>query len=190
MARVGDAGSSATRAVTVAVSRRVRPGHEAQFAEWVDDVTAAASRFPGHLGSGYVRPAEPDGEHTVVYRFDSPEHLDAWQSSDERKALLEHSREFIVGEPRVEMVTGLESWFSSVTTPGEKPPPAWKQAALIWLGLYPTVLVLSYTVLLPLRGWPIPLRTIVSTGLSVALMTWIVMPNLTRWFGRWLSMEE
>jgi antibiotic biosynthesis monooxygenase (ABM) superfamily enzyme len=65
-------------------------------------------------------------------------------------------------------------------------PPVWKQAVLTWLGLYPTVLAVSYTIALLIAPWPLPARALVTSGLSVALMTWVVMPNVTRWFSRWL----
>ena len=45
--------------VTVTVARRVAAGREPEFEQWYDGVIAAASRFPGFLGSGVLRP------HTV-----------------------------------------------------------------------------------------------------------------------------
>jgi antibiotic biosynthesis monooxygenase (ABM) superfamily enzyme len=43
--------------VTVSVARRVRPGREAQYEAWVRGITAAAARFPGHLGINVLRPS-------------------------------------------------------------------------------------------------------------------------------------
>ncbi len=172
--------------VTIAVSRHVSPGREADFAQWAHDIGEAAARFPGHLGAGYIRPADSAGEHTIVYRFDTQAHFDAWQDSDERSGWIERSRELISGEPRVQMATGLEYWFHDPSCSYGTPPPVWKQALLTWLGLYPTVLLVAYTVGLLITEWAVPLRSILTTALSVLIMTWAVMPVVTRVFRRFL----
>jgi len=178
--------SKLTGPVTVAVSRHVRAGREADFAIWADGISSAAAQFPGHLGAGHIRPAETGGEHTIVYRFDTPEHFDAWQNSPERTRWVEVSRELIEGEPRLERATGLEFWFHDPACSYGTPPPRWKQAALTEIGLYPTVLFVAYTVGLLITRWPLPLRSILTTMLSVLLMTWVVMPLVSRVFRGWL----
>ena len=59
--------------------------------------------------------------------------------------------------------------------------------ALITLAaLYPSVSALI-AVLRPLTGgWPLPVATLLTMGLTVPLMTWVVMPALTTWLGLWL----
>lgn len=178
--------SEKTAPVTVAVSRCVRAGREPDFEAWVRRITAAAQQFPGHLGAGYIRAAESSGEHTIIYRFDTREHFDAWQNSSERAELVEESRDFIEGAPRLETATGLEYWFHDPACSMASPPLVWKQALLTWVGLYPTVLVISYTVGLLIARWAIPARVVVTTGLSVGLMTWVVMPFVSKSFRGWL----
>jgi antibiotic biosynthesis monooxygenase (ABM) superfamily enzyme len=173
--------------VTVAVSRRVRPEREADFEMWARGISEAAEKFPGHLGAGHIRPAEAGGEHTIVYRFDTPEHFDNWQNSPERLSWIEASRGLIEGEPRIERATGLEYWFHDPACSYGTPPPVWKQAILTEIGLYPTVLVVAYTVGLLIAGWPLPVRSLVTTVLSVTLMTWVVMPVVSRVFRGWLQ---
>lgn len=172
--------------VTVAVSRRVRPEREADFETWASGICEAAEKFPGHLGAGHIRPAETGGEHTIVYRFDTPEHFENWQNSPERSSWLDASRELIADEPRVERATGLEFWFHDPSCSYGTAPPVWKQAILTEIGLYPTVLVVAYTVGLLIAGWPLPVRSLVTTALSVTLMTWVVMPDVSRVFRGWL----
>lgn len=175
-----------TGPVTVAASRRVSAGRETDFAVWADGICAAAEQFPGHLGAGYIRPAETGGEHTIVYRFDTPAHFDAWQNSAERTRWIEKSRDLIEGEPRLEKATGLEFWFHDPACSYGTPPPVWKQAILTEVGLYPTVLFVAYTVGLLVTRWPLPLRSLVTSMLSVTLMTLVVMPAVSRAFKGWL----
>ncbi|PKQ19917.1 MAG: antibiotic biosynthesis monooxygenase [Actinobacteria bacterium HGW-Actinobacteria-6] len=175
-----------TAPVTVAISRCVSPGAESRFEAWADRISEAAATFPGHLGSGHLRSPGTGCEHTIVYRFDSAEHLNAWQESDIRMRYIEESRELVQGEPRIEMVTGLEFWFSDPSRAGEARPKVWKQALLTWVGLYPTALLVAYTVGVLTASWPQPARSAVTTAVTVVLMTWIVMPQITRLFRKWL----
>ena len=43
--------------VTAVASRRVKPGREQEFEEWVSGILAAANKFPGYLGSEVLRPS-------------------------------------------------------------------------------------------------------------------------------------
>ena len=45
--------------VTVVVNRRVKPGTEKWFEEWLRGITAEAVRFPGHLGVNVIREPAP-----------------------------------------------------------------------------------------------------------------------------------
>ena len=51
-------------------------------------------------------------------------------------------------------------------------------ALLTWLGAYP-VITITLGVLGPITtGWPLPLRTLLISGLMVAALTWGVLPAL------------
>jgi hypothetical protein len=72
----------------------------------------------------------------------------------------------------------------------DRPPPRYKTATVIFVGLYPTVLVL-HSVLSPILSiLATPLRILVSLLISVPLMVWIVVPLLTRLFSRWLYADR
>ena len=47
--------------VTVAITRVLPPGHEAEMTSWLNAGITLAERFPGFLGAGWVRP-ERDSE--------------------------------------------------------------------------------------------------------------------------------
>ena len=70
------------------VARRVAPGREAEFEDWADRLTAAAAGCDGFLGAGLLRPGRLGEDWHVVYRFDSPDHLDTWQRSPARAGLM------------------------------------------------------------------------------------------------------
>jgi antibiotic biosynthesis monooxygenase (ABM) superfamily enzyme len=59
-------------------------------------------------------------------------------------------------------------------------------ALLTWLGAYP-VITIALGVLGPITtAWPLPLRTLLISGLMVAALTWGVLPALTYALRGWL----
>ncbi|MFM2119836.1 MAG: hypothetical protein RL722_1304 [Pseudomonadota bacterium] len=190
--------AGAASAVTVIVTRRVRPGQEAAFERLMGEMTAAARGYPGHLGAQLVKPgaADPEGLPEsdaadpqlfhVVFAFDSAEHLRAWQQSPARQLGLAAIAPLTEGVQQVRQLSGLAHWFVEDRGPAVVPPPRWKVAVVTWLGIFPTVLLLFVTVVPLLADWPLVPRTMVVTLLVVLLMTWVVAPRLTRWFRPWL----
>ena len=66
-------------------------------------------------------------------------------------------------------------------------PPRYKLALLTWAGAY-AVITLILVVLGPaMEPWPLPLRTLLISGLMVGALTWAVIPLLTRLFRGWLK---
>ena len=173
--------------VTAVAARRVKRGREREFEEWVSGILAAAKEFPGYLGSEVLRPSdsEDDDEYRVVFRFDHASNLHAWEESEERQRLLREA-EPLIHEERVHVLTGLETWFTLPSKPGEPAPPRYKMALVTWLAVFPliTAILLLFGPLLSLL--PMLLRTLVLTGVMVTLMTYIVMPRMTRLFSFWL----
>ena len=55
--------------VTLVVRRRVRPGQEPAFETLVSGVSSTLAGWPGHLGTGVVRPVPGQREYTLVVRF-------------------------------------------------------------------------------------------------------------------------
>jgi antibiotic biosynthesis monooxygenase (ABM) superfamily enzyme len=172
--------------VTATVTRRVKPEHEAAYEEFLAGIGGAARAFPGYLGEEVFRPAGgPGGEYRIVYRFDSPAHLRAWLDSPERAAWLARAEPHAAGPLRARYLTGLEGWFTLPAEPGAPPPP-YKMAILTWVTIFPLI-TLVVLVSAPLIGsWPLVPRLAVTTLVTVSVMTWVVMPRVTRLLRRWL----
>jgi antibiotic biosynthesis monooxygenase (ABM) superfamily enzyme len=67
-------------------------------------------------------------------------------------------------------------------------PKRWKMAILVWLAIYPTITVLFLIFGEHLaRIKPLPLQTLVTTGIVVPLMTFQVIPLLQKLLSRWLA---
>lgn len=170
--------------VTTVVHRRIRPGLEQEFETWLGGVIRAASVLPGHEGAVVLRPAAR--EVMLVFRYATQKHLDAWVASKERADWLARGAELTDGAPVVQTQSGLETWFTLPGKPAQTPPPRWKMALLTWLALSPVILVISAIFGPAMSSWPEVPRIFASAGLSVLMMTWMVMPLVTRALWKWL----
>jgi hypothetical protein len=89
----------------------------------------------------------------------------------------------------VEEFCGLESWF---TLPGGamRPLPQWKMAIATFFGVFPVVMMLNPTLGAVTRTWHFLPRNVVFVACVVCLLTWLVMPFITRLLHPWLRPEE
>ncbi|MFC8503654.1 antibiotic biosynthesis monooxygenase [Pedococcus sp. NPDC057267] len=186
-------------AVTVAITRRVRPEDSALMQAWVDAGTSLARRFPGFLGTGWVRPSGASEDWHMLYRFDSRASLLLWEESRERTQWL-RSGKGLVEHTRVEHRTGIEGWFdepssrTAVDLSGDgrdstapPAPPRWKQAVTIWVAFFPTNLLFTWLLTPFTHLWALPLRVLFMTVLLTPVMTYLVLPQVTRLLQPWLA---
>jgi uncharacterized protein len=179
--------------VTVSITRHIDPGHTAEMTAWVEAGASLAKGFDGFLGVGWVRPHESSDEWHMLYRFASREALAGWESSAQRAWWLAAALGRI-GESRVERRTGIEGWFDKPdsietieTAPSAgRPPPVWKQAIVIWLAFFPLSLVMTWLTGRFLPDVPLVLRVLGSTVVMTPIMTYLVLPRMTRALGWWL----
>jgi antibiotic biosynthesis monooxygenase (ABM) superfamily enzyme len=166
------------------VHRRIRAGLEKEFEAWLGGVTRASSSLPGHEGTVVLRPTPR--EVMLVFRYATQAHLDAWTSSPSRAEWIAKGDELTDGPAIVQAQSGLETWFTLPGQPAQTPPPRWKMALVTWLALSPVILVISALFGPLLSAWPEVPRVFASAGLSVLMMTWMVMPLATRALWKWL----
>jgi uncharacterized protein len=161
--------------VTVAVSHRVNPDDTDEFIDWQDRLRLAESKFPGFRGTELFRPvAGVQDEWTALYRYDSAADLDRWLVSDERKQLLAEGEKFADYKSRT-IDNSFGNWFAFDEHGDEAPPPSdLKTSIAVWVGLYPTVVLLSLA-LWPLK-MPLWLNLLVGNLCSSLTMTFLTMP--------------
>ncbi len=70
----------------------------------------------------------------------------------------------------------------------QQAPKKWKMAVLVWIAIYPTI-----TLLFAFAGGhlqriePLPLRTLLITGMVVPLMVYAVIPGLQKVLKEWMD---
>ena len=178
--------------LTVCITRTVRPGCEESFERALHGFVERSLSLPGQMGVHIMRPAPGSGsrDYGVVRKFASRAALDAFRASPLYREWTRMALDLTEGDGRVEEVTGLESWFTPSDGPF-RPIPAWKMATVTWLGvnLVTTPLLLWFMPVLAPRV-PFPWNNFLFNAPVVALLTWAVMPLLTRALDRWLHPAE
>jgi antibiotic biosynthesis monooxygenase (ABM) superfamily enzyme len=175
--------------VTVSITRLVEPDRIPEVTHWVQSGVNLANRYPGFLGSGWVRSTAQSREWHMLYRFADHDSLSTWETSDDRLRWLDLGRDLVV-ESRVERRSGIEGWFDvPQEAPASAAPPRWKQAVSIWLGFFPVNLVFTLLVgaFVPafahLPAFP---RVLVTTLVLTPVMTFWVLPFVTKLIRPWL----
>lgn len=183
--------------ITVSIRRDVDPAHIAEATAWVQTGMNLANKYPGFLGSGWIRAGESSHIWHMLYRFTNAETLEQWENSAERTGWLSMGEGFVRSE-RSARRTGIEGWFDvpatgSIALPEQEStpqaPPRWKQAIAIWLGFFPVNLAFAYAAS-PVPGWdalPLWLRVLMTTLVLTPIMTYAVLPWVTRMLRPWLA---
>ena len=169
--------------IHVAITRRVRPGCEAEFQEALRDFIQESFAHSGVLGATLLVPAPGSGsrEFGILRTFGDESEREAFYAMPLFQAWEAKARRLTEGEPEYRTLHGLEAWFRSPA-----PPPRWKMALVTFAGVYPLTSLLPplfnrlFAPLHPL------LINVATTGLIVLLLTWVIMPQLTRLARGWL----
>lgn len=175
---------------TVVISHRVQQDRQLDYERWLGEIAPLCQAAPGHLDWQIIRPIAGLSEtYTVVIRFDTRLHLQAWMESADRNRLIEKARPLLVTGDDFYISSGLDFWFSP-HRPAVKIPMRWKQYLITWSAIYPLALGVPLIVEPALRnvGAPAspPLTALVVTAVVVFLMVYVVMPRYTRLVHGWL----
>jgi antibiotic biosynthesis monooxygenase (ABM) superfamily enzyme len=171
--------------VTVTVAYSVVPGREAAFHAWGWAALRASAQQPGFLGGGVL--VDGEAEWHVVYRFDSEASARAWENSVDWVEWSTRAQG-LAREAGRKSVQGSRAWFESqvVTPAAPRPPPKWKLWFVNMSAVFPPVLLFNLTVLPYLDSLNPLFRTLLLCLSVTAIVTWILMPRLQRFFKKWL----
>ena len=174
--------------VTVVFTHTVKPGCEAAYEQWVKGISKAAAGFEGYAGISVLRPnLKERAEHVSILRFNCYDNLEAWMTSEVRQRWLEQVSALTTHLPtHTQILTGLETWFVLPGQPMKTPPPRYKMAILTWVSVYGLLMLLGFTLAPLLSALPAFVRTLIISVIMVVLITYAVMPQLTKMTAKWL----
>ncbi|NDJ17345.1 hypothetical protein [Myxacorys almedinensis] len=180
---------------SLVVEHIVPKGKDFAFKKWHTEFTNAAKRHPGFIRLDLTPPLrceDPVVKWYSIAHFDTPERLDAWIESDDRKRRLALGQRIFEAYRFKSFTTGLEGWFSFESGSSERVglgPPTWKQILAVVLGLYPIIMIQSrlFDALGIMQSWSPPLRTLVSLLITSTILSLVVMPIVSKGLSFWLK---
>jgi antibiotic biosynthesis monooxygenase (ABM) superfamily enzyme len=169
--------------IHVAITRQVRAGSEEEFQRGLQEFFKTSFGREGVHGASMLVPSPGSGsrEYGILRTFADENERDAFYKSPMFAEWEGKARTLTEGEPVYRQLHGLEAWFRSPS-----PPPRWKMAVATFLGVLPTVMLLSGTLGTAIKSWSFLPRNVVFNACVVAALTWVVMPVITRLLGPWL----
>jgi uncharacterized protein len=160
--------------VTTMITHRVRPELVEEFLSWQERLRLAETKFPGYRGSEMFRPIDGgQDEWTMLYRYDTAADLDRWLTSRERRQLLDEGKQFSDFQLRT-IDSSFGNWFAFKDNDGQPVPSDVKTTIAVWVGLYPTVVLLGLA--LAPAALPLWLGALIATLMSSTVMTFVSMP--------------
>lgn len=170
--------------IHVAITRTVRPGHEQEFEQRVAEMSLEVEREPGVEGAYLLRPADAGSRaYGILRTFSSKAARDRFYRSEVYARFTETIAPLVEGPPLERDIRGLEGFFVAPSAGG---PPPWKMALVTWLAVNPAVFVCIHLVKAVLGPQPELVELLVGNTLVISLLTWVLMPLLTRVLAKWL----
>jgi uncharacterized protein len=172
--------------VTLVFNHKIKKGKEEEFTKWAHGITHASLKFEGHLGSNWIKTG--DRQYILIYKFIDLEHFLKWKESAIRKKFLKEEEKLLEphGRQQIQKITGLETWFTIPGVTMIKPPPRWKMVIATMIGIYPIGLVYQASLVPYFRDIPLLLRPVALSLILTPLLTYVIMPNLTKLLRQWL----
>lgn len=168
------------------ISQVAKPGCEQAFEEWLHEIAQVTAKAPGHQSVTILRPPPGGREYTVILHFDRQESLESWLKTDIRRQWVERGAQLTEVPERRAEVTGIEHWFTLPGRPEPLRPARSKMAFLTVLVVYPTILALTHGLSPVLKRMPPLLAPLLVTVCLTLLLTYVLLPNVTRVFHGWL----
>jgi len=177
--------------VTVVVTRRVKSGYELQYENWLKRLLEEAKSMKGYIGAVVQKPAPGTAEYTSVFRFDNVENLRKFEESEIRTRYLREVVDYVEADAIWKKFSGLEFWFSPPSGTLVPQPSRFRMALVMIVVVYGLVISIGQLVAM-LVGDVIPsyVRLFITISIEIFLMTFILMPRLTKLLAKWIYLRR
>ena len=173
--------------VITVICRKIKPGYEKDYNNWVQRYLTLVRNTPGYLGTTIIIPGGSKSPlWYIIRRFADKASMERWDNSEESVRLLKEANDY--STLHYDTSTGLETWFElpDLKTLSQSPPPRWKMAIVIFFAAY-AISSLSRYILTPYIGqWPILGNAVIYTAILVVLLTYFALPIGNRLLRHWL----
>jgi len=123
--------------VTTVICRKIRPGHEKDYNDWVQCYLTIERKAPGYLGTTIIiTGGSKSALRYIIRHFAHKADMERWDNSDESLKLIEEANNYSTRP--YETSTGLETWFTlpDLKTLSQSPSSRRKMAIVIFFAAY------------------------------------------------------
>ena len=127
-------GEPVPKELTIVVSRKIKPGCEKEYDDWLRRYLILQRNVPGYVGTTIIMEGGTNSAvRHIIHRYTDKASLDAWENSQQSLKLIEDANNY--STRYCERATGLETWFTlpDLTIVA---PPKWKMAIVTFIGAY------------------------------------------------------
>ncbi len=154
------------------------------FLKWQRGIAHATTAYTGYERTEVYPPVEGAQEEWVtILHFKSHEDLDVWLKSDTRAEWASRFHEEFGEFELKKLGTGLGILFP----PTQTPIPDWKLMMIVVLGLYPAIMILNNTVLVPFRVLPFPTQMLIGNIVTASCLQWFIIPWMMKALNWWVQ---
>ena len=158
--------------------------------EAIQTMSLAASGFHGYQSADIFEKVTANGSivFAIILRFDTYANLISWNDSVQKARQIALSKNLFEEVTPETKLTGLEFWFTNKRQIGRVQPTKWKMLIItvcIIFTLLHTIMPFIRQLLSPI-GMPQLVNTLIGIIMMVTLMTYVVLPFITRHFSKWL----
>jgi antibiotic biosynthesis monooxygenase (ABM) superfamily enzyme len=177
---------SHNESVTVVVTRKVNRGRESDYEDWLRRLLEEAKSMKGYLGATIQKPAPGSTEYTSVFRFDTVDNLRKFEESELRSRYLREVVDYVEADAIWKKFTGLEFWFSPPKGTVIPQPSRFRMALVMIAVVFGLVLSIGQLVAMVAVEVPSYIRLFVTISIEIFLMTYVLMPRITRLLAKWI----
>jgi uncharacterized protein len=169
--------------ITTVLKIKYKEKFKAECLQWMLETASIASTFDGFIERDICISAETDRELINIFTFRNHECLQVWENSAARINQTKKGEIFVESIKQKTQLAGLEFMF-----PSAKPPKRWKMVVItvgvIFILLNSLVPFLQQV--FTLLHLPALLKSLLGVVIMVSLMTFVILPFLTKLLRRWL----
>lgn len=156
------------------------------YEDWLNGIHGSLKKQHGFVSVDVIRHVDqPDPEFIILIKFENQESLNGWRTSSELAAWLSKLEGLVASEPHFEEAIGLELWFDRSSSQ-HRIPTFWKRVILSIACVYPMIIILSWVFAPIIESWPPASQVFVVVVVLSTLLTWPIMPYMTRILKPWL----
>ena len=177
------------RIATNIISEIVKPGSQQDFEAWSKRINKVVAQQPGFISSDILRPRDKNHlEYIIIIRFETHDTLNIWRTSETFKAIFKDVEPHLVSYQSQQQSHGIEQWFelSEHEMHQAAKPSFYKLVLMGIIAVYPLVLLSNFALGPVTSNLPYWLAILISVIFISLLMTYPVMPLISKVLSPWL----